>query len=109
MIRQSEAKSAFMKAERLHPHHLNPMVQQSKRKMAGGGEVFTNALRKVAVFSRLPSWFSRDWLWGLILVLAVVLVYQPVWYAGFIWDDDHHLTANPCIIGPLGLKEVWTT
>jgi len=32
-----------------------------------------------------------------------------VWYAGFIWDDDNHLTANPCIIGPFGLKEIWTT
>jgi hypothetical protein len=29
--------------------------------------------------------------------------------AGFIWDDESHLTQNPCIIGPLGLKEVWTT
>jgi hypothetical protein len=57
----------------------------------------------------LPSWFSRDWLWGLILVLAVILTYQPVWWAGFIWDDDVHVTANPCIVGPLGLKEIWTT
>ena len=30
---------------------------------------------------------DRDWLWGLILVLAVILAYQPVWLAGFIWDD----------------------
>jgi len=58
---------------------------------------------------QLPFWFSRDWLLGLVLVLAVVLAYQPVWQAGFVWDDDVHLTANPCIIGPLGLKEIWTT
>jgi hypothetical protein len=58
---------------------------------------------------KVPSWLSRDWLWGLILVLTVVLVYQPVWSAGFIWDDDYHVTANPCIVGPLGLKEIWTT
>ncbi|HEV3271127.1 MAG TPA: tetratricopeptide repeat protein [Candidatus Methylacidiphilales bacterium] len=54
-------------------------------------------------------WFNRDWLWGVILVLAVILTYQPVWYAGFVWDDDVYITANPCIIGPLGLKEIWTT
>lgn len=35
-------------------------------------------------------------------------------YAGslggqFLWDDDLHITANPTIIGPLGLKEIWTT
>ena len=41
--------------------------------------------------------------------LSVILAYPPVWHAGFIWDDDDHLTANPCIIGPLGLKEIWTT
>ena len=56
-----------------------------------------------------PSWFRRDWLWGLILILAVILTYTPVWRAGFIWDDDAVLTANPCIVGPLGLKEIWTT
>jgi protein O-mannosyl-transferase len=55
------------------------------------------------------SWFRRDWLWGLILILSIILTYTPVWRAGFIWDDDRHLTANPCIVGPLGLKEIWTT
>jgi len=44
-----------------------------------------------------------------MLVLAVILVYQPVWWAGFIWDDDYHVTANRCVVGPLGLKEIWTT
>jgi tetratricopeptide (TPR) repeat protein len=29
--------------------------------------------------------------------------------AGFIWDDESHLTRNPCVVGPLGLKEIWTT
>jgi hypothetical protein len=54
-------------------------------------------------------WFTRDWFLGLVLILAVVAVYQPVWFAGYIWDDDKHLTANPCILGPLGLKEIWTS
>jgi tetratricopeptide (TPR) repeat protein len=54
-------------------------------------------------------WFSRDWLWGLILFLAVVCAYAPVWWAGYIWDDPYILTENPVIIGPLGLKEIWTT
>jgi len=55
------------------------------------------------------AWSRVEWLLALILVVAVVLAYQPVWHAGFIWDDDDHVTANPCIIGPLGLKEIWTT
>jgi len=56
-----------------------------------------------------PSWYSRDWLCGLLLILLVILAYTPVWQAGFIWDDDIMLTSNPCIVGPLGLKEIWMT
>jgi lipoprotein NlpI len=48
-------------------------------------------------------------MWGLTLFASVLLVYSPVWWAGYIWDDDFHLTANPCVVGPLGLKEIWTT
>ena len=58
---------------------------------------------------KTAPWFNRDAWWGLLLILAVFLAYQPVWYAGYIWDDDGRLTANPCIVGPLGLKEIWTT
>ncbi|PWT81525.1 MAG: hypothetical protein C5B58_09755 [Acidobacteria bacterium] len=56
-----------------------------------------------------PSWFRRDWFLGLVLILFVILAYTPVWKAGFVWDDENILTANPCIVGPLGLKEIWTT
>ena len=56
-----------------------------------------------------PFPLSPDWLAGLLLVVGVILVYQPVWSAGFTWDDDNLITANPCIIGPLGLTEIWTT
>ena len=56
-----------------------------------------------------PSGLSREWLWGLILFLAVIVTYSPAGWAGYIWDDDVMLTGNPCIVGPLGLKEIWTT
>jgi tetratricopeptide (TPR) repeat protein len=52
---------------------------------------------------------QRDWLLGAILLLAVFLAYLPVWYAGFIWDDDSVVTGNPVIVGPLGLIDIWTT
>jgi tetratricopeptide (TPR) repeat protein len=54
-------------------------------------------------------WFRRDWVWGSILILFAIFAYTSIWHAGFIWDDDVILTANPCIVGPLGLKEIWTT
>jgi tetratricopeptide (TPR) repeat protein len=39
----------------------------------------------------------------------VFVAYAPVFGAGFVWDDESHLTQNPCIVGPLGLKEIWTS
>lgn len=46
---------------------------------------------------------------GLLLVAGTFLIYQPVWRAGFIWDDDSHLTNNACVVGPLGFKAIWTS
>jgi len=54
--------------------------------------------------------FERtNWLWGFLLIVLVFAAYVRVFNAGFLWDDESHLTQNPCIVGPLGLKEVWTT
>src|SRR5437660_12545719 len=51
---------------------------------------------------RLP-----DWLLGLILVAAVILTFQPVWHAGFIWDDDAYVTENKLLATPDGLRRIW--
>jgi protein O-mannosyl-transferase len=51
----------------------------------------------------------RTWLWALFLIALVFMAYIRVFDAGFIWDDESHLTQNPCIVGPLGLKEIWTS
>jgi hypothetical protein len=76
--------------------------------VAGSGRS-TPVTTKTAGVQGPPAWFRRDWFWGLILILLVLLAYTPVWNAGFVWDDGVMLTANPCIVGPLGLKEIWTT
>lgn len=54
---------------------------------------------------------SRAWLGfgAAVLVGATLLTYRQTLHAGFIWDDEMHVTENPCIIGPLGLREIWTT
>jgi protein O-mannosyl-transferase len=46
---------------------------------------------------------------GVILVAAITAAYGISLRGGFLWDDDLHITANPTIVGPLGLKEIWTT
>ena len=61
-------------------------------------------LREVRV-----SLWRRDWFWAVLLIAFVFIAYAQVFRADFIWDDESHLTRNPCVIGPLGLKEIWTT
>jgi protein O-mannosyl-transferase len=53
--------------------------------------------------------WQQAWLLGLLLIVVIFIAYARVFNAGFIWDDESHLTQNPCIVGPLGLKEIWTS
>jgi len=89
------------------------MAKRSKKKQAAVGGAFENVPAKTAepcaVAQQNPVRWGRDWLWGLILFLAVLATYSPVWWAGYVWDDAVFITANPVIVGPLGLKEIWTT
>ena len=57
--------------------------------------------------SWLRALWERAWLKGLMLVVAVFLAYQPVWHAGFIWDDDVYVTQNRLLTAPDGLKRIW--
>jgi protein O-mannosyl-transferase len=65
--------------------------------------------QSVAVRESRVSLWRHDWLWALVLIAVVFIAYIRVLQAGFIWDDESHLTRNPCVVGPLGLKEIWTT
>jgi len=85
------------------------MAKRSKKRKASSGGVSQKVAAAETVGQQAPSWMHRDWLWGLLLLVAVVVTYSPVWWAGYVWDDDGRLTENPCIVGPLGLKEIWTT
>jgi len=55
------------------------------------------------------SFWRRDWFCALLLIAFVFIAYAQVFRADFIWDDESHLTLNPSVVGPLGLKEIWTT
>ena len=54
----------------------------------------------------LPLLPRYRWIFGL-LVLGTVLAYQPVWRAGFIWDDDAYVTQNALLTAPDGLNQIW--
>ena len=49
----------------------------------------------------------RDWLACLGLTLAIFAVYARVLHAGFIWDDDAHLT-RPGLRSLHGLWSIWS-
>jgi len=49
----------------------------------------------------------RDSLWGLLLVLATLVAYQPAWNGKPIWDDAAHLT-YPEHRSLAGLGRLWT-
>jgi tetratricopeptide (TPR) repeat protein len=52
-----------------------------------------------------PRWPA--WLVAALLALMTILAYQPVWHAGFIWDDDVYVTANPMLRSLGGLALIW--
>ncbi len=62
----------------------------------------TKAAASVMAGPRLPVS-----LLAVLLVAATILAYQPAWHAGFIWDDDHHVT-RPELSSPHGLGRIWT-
>ena len=63
-----------------------------------------NRITRLLQSSRIP-----DWMLGLLLIGAVIIAYQPVWNAGFIWDDDTFLFNNPLIKQFDGLYQFWFT
>src|SRR5437773_4195107 len=50
----------------------------------------------------------RFWLFVVALSMAVLIVYQPVWNGGFIWDDAAHVT-RPDLRSWQGLWSIWST
>jgi tetratricopeptide (TPR) repeat protein len=47
-----------------------------------------------------------DRLLALLLAALAILAYHPVWRAGFIWDDDGHVT-KPALRSLAGLGRIW--
>ena len=79
------------------------MSRRSQKKVRRGKAVHN----VVAPLPRFLAW--ENWLWGLLLAAATVLVYQRVWHAGYIWDDDVYVTGNKLLTAPDGLSRIWFT
>ena len=61
-----------------------------------------------AISPRPPasSLTGREWLFVFAIIAAVFVAYQPTWRAGFIWDDDAHVTP-PNLQSWHGLWRIW--
>ncbi len=44
---------------------------------------------------------------ALLIILATLAAYWPVFSAGFIWDDDAYVTDNALLSAPDGLSRIW--
>lgn len=47
------------------------------------------------------------WLAAGALIFITLAAYWPVFRAGYVFDDDTYLTANPLIPSPSGLRDIW--
>ncbi len=51
---------------------------------------------------------TKRWLLVAAMAILAVVAYLPVAHAGWIWDDDSYLTANPALRVEDGLRLIWT-
>ena len=50
---------------------------------------------------------QSKWLLAAAILVLTFLAYQPVWRAGYIWDDDVYVTRNPMLTETDGLRNIW--
>jgi tetratricopeptide (TPR) repeat protein len=62
-----------------------------------------------AINHPLVEWARRPTVRAFALIGLCFLVYAPALRAGFVWDDDTMLTANPLIHAADGLRRIWFT
>jgi tetratricopeptide (TPR) repeat protein len=56
---------------------------------------------------QFPTSLNLDWIWGLLLLAATLLAYEPAWNGQPVWDDDVHMT-RPELRSASGLVRIWT-
>jgi tetratricopeptide (TPR) repeat protein len=54
-----------------------------------------------------PPAGAKEQFLPVFLVAVTLLAYQPVWHAGFVWDDDYYVTQNPTLRDLKGLWRIW--
>ena len=73
---------------------------------ASGSEARPAATPAMGAARPAQAWGKTDWLLALAVIAAVMLAYAPVGQAGFIWDDEFHVTL-PELRSGFGLARIW--
>ena len=74
------------------------------------GEVAQKRSRLAAWFRNFPSFQlpASNFFQTVLLFALVLIAYIPALRAGFIWDDDFHITKNQALRDCHGLSRIWT-
>src|SRR5664279_2962655 len=72
-----------------------------------GRQAFSRQRLKEAVSPLLSAW-NQEWVRGVFLLLVTLIAYQQTWHAGYIWDDNFHVTGNPTLRDLHGLWRIWS-
>ena len=56
----------------------------------------------------MVNWSPQQSRLALALVALTCLVYVPVLWAGFVWDDDDYVVENASLRDTTGLVRIWT-
>lgn len=76
-------------------------------KMSVFFELGTSSVRPAVELVTPVKRARLHFLMGLLLVLAVLIVYWPVYRGGFVWDDLLLIKRNPIVSRTAGVKSVW--
>jgi len=63
--------------------------------------------KRDAATTSLSSEAKQRLLLSLLLIAVTLVAYQPVWHAGFVWDDDLYVTQNAALRDLDGLWRIW--
>ena len=53
------------------------------------------------------AFWKQDWFFGLVLLVVTFLAYQPLWHAGYTWDDELWVMSDPAFRNANSVFGLW--